>query len=158
MNLWMVYTCNMKLSGKYGRLEEGKYIYFALLTKVMGDLWLYETILRILEAFSWSWSTTLKMKREYLSSYLSREKEGNCCSKLKKGKLKTKKLLKTTTLGEQDHSVQSADRTKAVQVWPWGNMYWWKPGKWPSQHLYLKINRGFTARKNYKQQYLKVVT
>ena len=56
------------------------------------------------------------MKREYLSSYLSREKEGNYCSKLKKGKLKTKKLLKITTLGEQDHSVQSADRTKAVQV------------------------------------------
>ena len=40
----------------------------------------------------------------------------NYCSKLKKGKLKTKKLLKITILGEQEHSVQSADRTKAVQV------------------------------------------
>ena len=33
--------------------------------------------------------------------------KGNCCSKLKKGKLKTKNLLKTTILGEQEHSVQS---------------------------------------------------
>ena len=42
--------------------------------------------------------------------------KGNYCSKLKKGKLKTKKLLKITILGEQEHSVQSADRTKIVQV------------------------------------------
>ena len=40
----------------------------------------------------------------------------NYCSKLKKGKLKTKKLLKITILGEQEHSVQSAERTKTVQV------------------------------------------
>ena len=37
-------------------------------------------------------------------------------------------------------------------------MYIPKPGKWPSQHLYLKINSGFDTRKNPKQQYLKVVT
>ena len=43
------------------------------------------------------------------------QRKGNYCSKLKKGKLKTKKLLKITILGEQEHSVQSADRTKAVQ-------------------------------------------
>ena len=84
--------------------------------------------------------------------------KGNYFSKLKRGKLKTKKLLKITILGEQEHSVQSADRTKVVQVWRWGNMYLPKPGKWPSQHLYLKINSGFHARKNPKQQYLKVVT
>ena len=82
----------------------------------------------------------------------------NLCSKLKKGQLKTKKLLKITILGEQEHSVQSADRNKAVQIWPWGNMYLPKPVKWPSQHLYLQINSGFHARKNPKQQYLKVVT
>ena len=35
--------------------------------------------------------------------------KGNYCSKLKKGKLKTKKLLKITILSEQEHSVQSAD-------------------------------------------------
>ena len=84
--------------------------------------------------------------------------KGNYCSKLKKGKLKTKKLLKITILGEQEHSVQSADRNKAVQIWPWGNMYLPKPVKWPSQHLYLQINSGFHARKNPKQQYLKVIT
>ena len=32
-----------------------------------------------------------------------------------------------------------------------------KPGKWPSRHLYLKVS-GFHARKNPKQQYLKVIT
>ena len=63
--------------------------------------------------------------------------KGNYCSKLKKGKLKTKKLLKITILGEQEHSEQSAERTKTVQVWHWGNMYLPKPdGKYePSQHL-----------------------
>ena len=42
--------------------------------------------------------------------------KGNYCLKLKKEKLKTKKLLKITILDEQEPSVQSADRTKAVQV------------------------------------------
>ena len=37
-------------------------------------------------------------------------------------------------------------------------MYLPKPVKWPSQHLYLQINSGFLARKNPKQQYLKVIT
>ena len=38
-------------------------------------------------------------------------------TKLQKGKLKTKKLFKTTIiLDEQEPSVQSADRTKTVQV------------------------------------------
>ena len=46
-------------------------MYFALLTEIMRDLWLYYTILGILKAFSWQWSTTSKMRREYLS----REKE-----------------------------------------------------------------------------------
>ena len=67
-------------------------------------------------------------------------------------------MLKVTILDEQQPSVQSADRAKAVQVWSWGNMYLQKPGKWPSQHLYLKINSGFHGRKNPKKQYLKVVT
>ena len=42
--------------------------------------------------------------------------KGNYCSKLKKGKLKTKKLLKLNILDEQEPSVQSADRSKALQV------------------------------------------
>ena len=49
-------------------------------------------------------------------------------------------MLTIAILDEQEPSVQSADRTKAVQVWSWGNMYLPKPGKWPSQYLYLKIN------------------
>ena len=56
------------------------------------------------------------MKREYLS----KEKEI--------GKLKTKKSLKIVILGEQDQPVQSTDRTEAVQVWRWRNMYLLKPG------------------------------
>ena len=44
------------------------------------------------------------------------QEKGIYCSKLKKGKLKTKKLLKITILDEQEPSVQSADRIKAVQV------------------------------------------
>ena len=40
--------------------------------------------------------------------------KGNYGSKFKKGKLKTKNLLKITILGEQEHPVQPAD--KAVQI------------------------------------------
>ena len=65
----------------------------------------------------------------------------NYCSKLKKEKLKTKKLLKITILDEQEPPGQLTDRAKVVQVWSWGNMYLPKPGKWPSQHLYIKINK-----------------
>ena len=42
--------------------------------------------------------------------------KGNYSLKLRKGKLKTKKLLKNTILGESEPSVQSAGKTKAVQV------------------------------------------
>ena len=37
-------------------------------------------------------------------------------------------------------------------------MYLPKHGKWLSQHLHLKINSGFHARKNLKQRYVKIVT
>ena len=47
---------------------------------------------------------------------ISREKEISYCSKLKKGKLKTKMLSNITILDEQEHSAQSADRTDLVQV------------------------------------------
>ena len=59
-------------------------------------------------------------------------------------------------LDEQEPSVKSAE-----QVGSWGNMYLPKHGKWPSQNLYyinMKINSAFHARKNPKQQYMKVVT
>ena len=68
-------------------------------------------------------------------------------------------MLITTLLDEQESSVQSEDkRTKAVQVWSWRNMYLPRPGKWPSQYLYLKINNGVPARKNPREQDLKDVT
>ena len=60
--------------------------------------------------------------------YLSREKEA-IVQNLKKGKLKTKKLLKITIVDEQEPSVQSADRAKAVQTWSWGNIFLPKPGR-----------------------------
>ena len=54
------------------------------------------------------------------------QEKGNYCLKLKKGKLKTKKLLRIIILDEQEPSVQSdrtqtdrtqsADRTEAAQV------------------------------------------
>ena len=46
--------------------------------------------------------------------YFSREKEIIVQSKLKKGKLKTKQLLKITILDEQEPSVKSEDRSKAL--------------------------------------------
>ena len=44
------------------------------------------------------------------------QEKGNYCSKLKKGMLKTKKLLKVTILDKQELSVKSAGRAKTVQV------------------------------------------
>ena len=44
------------------------------------------------------------------------EGKGSYCSKLKKRKLKARKLLKITILDEQEPSILSTDRTKAVQV------------------------------------------
>ena len=45
------------------------------------------------------------------------QERGDYCSKLKNGKLNTKKLLTSTMmLDEQEPSVQSADKTEAVQV------------------------------------------
>ena len=80
--------------------------------------------------------------------------KGNYCSKLKKGKLKTKKLLKITRYIRWTRALSTISRAslklrKYVFIKTW---------KWSSQHLYLKINSGFHARKDPKQQYLKVVT
>ena len=60
---------------------------------------------------------------------------------IKKGKLKTKKLLKITKLGKQENSVQKT----------------WKVAAITASIQYLKINSGFHARTNPKQHYLKVV-
>ena len=76
--------------------------------------------------------------------------KGHYCSKLKKGKLKTKKLLKirwtraVSTISRASLKLKKYVFTKR-----------WKVAV-TAQHLYLKINTGFHARKNPKQQYLKV--
>ena len=63
-------------------------------------------------------------------------------------------LLKITILDEQEPSLKSSDRTRAVQFWSWGNMH-----KLAHPDPYLKINIAFHAIKNPKQQsYLQVVT
>ena len=46
----------------------------------------------------------------------------NYFSKFKKEKLKTKKLVQIIKLDEQELSIQSVDRTKAVEVLSWWNM------------------------------------
>ena len=61
-----------------------RWMYFALLTKIMSDLWLHQTIQMIVE-----------YNIENEEGILIQGK-GNYCSKFKKGKLKTKKLLKNT--------------------------------------------------------------
>ena len=55
-------------------------------------------------------------------------------------------MLKITILDEQEPSLQSADRYCKSEVEK--ICIYKKPGNWPSQHLYLKINSGFHARKN----------
>ena len=59
--------------------------------------------------------------------YFRNFKDKLLLEKLKKEKLKIKNLLKISILDEQEPSVQSADRTKAVQVWCLRNMYFPKP-------------------------------
>ena len=66
-------------------------MYFASFPEIMGDLLLCQTILRILKAFSLRANTY--------------QGKGNYSSKFKKGRSKTRKLLKITILGEQEQSV-----------------------------------------------------
>ena len=53
--------------------------------------------------------------RECMNTYPGRKKR-KLLLEIEKGKLKTKKLSKNTILDEQGPSVQSVDRTKAVQA------------------------------------------
>ena len=56
----------------------------------------------------------------------------------KKGMLKVKTFWKIAILDEQEPSIQSADRTKAVQVWSWkNNMYSPTPGNWGHHSIYI---------------------
>ena len=74
--------------------------------------------------------------------------KGNYCSKLKRGKLKTKKLLKITILGEQEHSIQQQTDPKQCQsdveeVCIYLNQ--------ESSHRSSSENSEFRTRKNPKQ-------
>ena len=111
MNLWMVYTCNMKSSGKYKRWEEGEWTLHRW-TKS----WEVSGCIRLHHFRNFK---DIQLIVEYnieTEENLSTEKEKSCYSKWKKGKLKTKKLLKITILDEQEPSGQWVGRTKAVQV------------------------------------------
>ena len=79
--------------------------------------------------------------------------KGNC-SKLKGEKLKTKKSLKiilwgrrkSTQYNQQTESKQSKSDVQEICI------YQNRESGHYTQHLYLKINGGFHARKNPKQQ------
>ena len=127
-----------------------RWMYFASLTKIMRDLWLYQTVLRFQRHL------VRKMKREYLS----REREPNYCSKLKRGKLKTKTWWKITnirwarvlsTISRHNQSSGSLKLRKYVFTKTW---------KVAVTAASLSGNKycGFHARKNPMQQYLKIVT
>ena len=62
-------------------------------------------------------------------------------------------MSKVTILDEQESSVQPADRTIAVQVWIWGNMYLPKPGDWPLVAS-VPINSGCHAGENPPEETL----
>ena len=90
---------------QYGKLwkvptkDRKKVNYFASLTEIMGYLWLYYIFLE----------KGIQLIVEYnigKEEGILIQGKGNYCLKLKKRKLKTKKLLKITILGEQEHSVQ----------------------------------------------------
>ena len=111
MNLRMIYTCNMKSSGKYERRKEGECTLLCIVNRnheisvvILDHFWNFKGIQLIVEQ---------NIENEEIILIQGKE---NFCAKLKKRKLKTKKLLKITILDEQEPSVQSADRTKAVQV------------------------------------------
>ena len=78
--------------------------------------------------------------------------KGNYCSKLKKGKLKTKKLLDIIRYIRWTRASSTISRT-SLKLRKFVFTKTWKG----AVTLYLKINSGFHARKNSKQQYLKVV-
>ena len=80
--------------------------------------------------------------------------KGNYCSKLKKGKLKTKKLLKITRYIRWTRPLITIIRA-SLKLRKYVFVKTWKVTVTAS---ISEKNSGFRARKNPKQQYLKVVT
>ena len=74
-------------------------------------------------------------------------KEQQKKSKLKKGQLETKKLLKITILNEEELSYNQQTELKQCRS-EVEEICTIKPGNWPPQHPDLKINSGFHAREN----------
>ena len=64
---------------------------------------------------------------------------------IEKRKVKDWKVVKKIILDEEEPSVQSEDRTKAVKVWCWGNMYSPRPENWPYRSATVSENGGFHA-------------
>ena len=62
-------------------------MYFALLTEIMRDLWLYCTILEILKAFSQQWS----QHRNWRNTYPGKRK---LMFEIEKGKVRISKIVK----------------------------------------------------------------
>ena len=60
-------------------------------------------------------------------------------------KLKTKKLLNITILDEQESATEPKKCKSEAEICI---SYSPKPGNWPLQYLYLKINSGFHGRKS----------
>ena len=93
-----VLTCNVRSSGKYERWHDGDQNHERSVV-VLDDFRKFKGIQLIVE-----------YNIENEEGILIQGK-GNCCSKLKGGKLKTKKLLKIARLlDEQKPSVQSAEQ------------------------------------------------
>ena len=114
-------TCNMKSSGgKDERWEEGECTLHR-----WPKLWEICGCTRPFSEFKRHLAIWLIVECNIENEDGILQGKGNHCSKLKKGKLKTKKLLKITILGEQEHSIQPSDKA-----------------------VHLKINTGFHARKN----------
>ena len=132
MNLWMVYISIWRVLEKVQHEKMvRRWMYFTLLTEIIRDLWLRYTILGILKAFSWWW---LQWRNNYPGRW-------NYCSKLKKGKLKTKNLSKITTYIRWTRAfsaIRSRQNQSSASL-KLGNYVFTKTWKLPIS-IYLKMN------------------
>ena len=84
---------------------------------------------------------------------IQEERRGYYCSKLKKGKLKTKNLSKIAILDEKEPSNNQQTEPKHCMA-EVEELYSLKPGNLPSQHLYLKRSTVCHARANPSEETL----
>ena len=125
-----------------------RWMYFALLTESMRDLRLCWTILGILKAFSWQWSTTSKMRRD---TYPGQRK---LLFEIKKGTFKTKKLLKIFRYIRWTRVLKTIRRA-SLKLRRYVFIKTWKVAVTAS----ISENKLWAyTRQNPKQQHLKVLT